>query len=340
MDLIATATCWYYAFINFFHNTDAIKYVNATQLHLRKIVYICTFKHEQDKIIIHLNLTYMITRVFQLISLVFLIGCLNEDPDISAPTMEVVEYIPTPTEDSICGAIEPVVFNLRGGEEFTFDVIFNDDQALSQYKVDIHNNFDCHGHGGGSAPSVAVPNVNNLTTDWTVLDIHSLSGDMAPIIWTDKVPENVTAGNYHFHLQVIDEAGNDSPFANFHSMKIYNPLDSIAPQINIQEPAIRNMAIKKGERIRFVGQVTDNRSLSDGGNGVLYLAYTDLSTGNTFATDKAFIFDVNVDTNYDFDFEFEIPQTLVSGDYRLSLGANDGVRNVAAFEFFDVQVSN
>ena len=282
----------------------------------------------------------MALRVFQLISLLFLIGCAKDDPDISAPTIEIVEYIPTPMEDSICGAIEPVVFNLKGGETFTFDVIFSDDQALSQYKVDIHNNFDCHGHGGGSAPAVTIPNVDNQTTDWTVLDIQSISGDLAPIKWTIEVPENVTAGNYHFHLQVIDEVGNDSPFANFHSMKIYNPLDSIAPQINVQEPVSRNLAINKGESIHFVGRVTDNRSLSDGGNGVLYLAYTDLSTGNTFATNKAFPFDVNVGTSYDFDFEFEIPQTLVSGDYRFSLGANDGVRNVAAFDFFDVEVSN
>ena len=42
----------------------------------------------------------------------------------------------------------------------------------------------------------------------------------------------------------------------------------------------------------------------------------------------------------DFDFEFEVPQTLVSGNYRFSLGANDGVRNVAEFEFFEVEISN
>ena len=138
---------------------------------------------------------------------------------------------------------------------------------------------------------------------------------------------------------MIDESGNDSPFANFHSLKMKNPNDEIPPQINIQEPTNSSFSIRKGETIRFAGKVTDNKSLSDGGNGVLYLAYTDLSTGNTFATNKAFPFDKNVNTDYDFDFEYRVPLTLVAGSYRFSLGANDGVRNVASFVFFDVEVN-
>ena len=275
-----------------------------------------------------------------MIPVLLFVACSDQEPDISAPTVDIVEYIPSPQEDSICGATEPVVFNLTGGDDFSFDVVFNDDISLSQFKVDIHNNFDCHGHGGGSAPAVAVPNVDNLTTDWSILEIQDITGVQVPTVWTIQVPENVTAGNYHFHLQVIDEAGNDSPFANFNSMKILNPLDAVKPQVRVEEPANRNLTIKKGETIRFTGQVTDNRSLSDGGNGVLYLAYTDLSTGNTFTTDQAFAFDSSVGTSYDFDFEYEVPVFLVSGSYRFSLGANDGVRNVANFQFFEVEVTN
>ncbi len=272
--------------------------------------------------------------------LVFIFGCGDDTVDTTAPSLEVVSYTPSPIEDEICGSQEPVVFHLTGGEQLTFDVIFNDNEALSQYKVDVHNNFDCHGHGGGSAPPVSVPNVNNQTTDWTVLEIQNISGVSTPVTSSLDVPENVTAGNYHFHLQVIDEAGNDSPFANFHSIKIKNPLDDISPLINVQEPTDANLSVNRGDVIRFTGQVTDNRSLSDGGNGVLYLAYTALSSGNTFTTDQVFPFDALVSTSFDFDFEYIIPQTLVSGNYRFSLGANDGVRNVAPFVFFDVEISN
>jgi len=272
--------------------------------------------------------------------LLLVAACKSDGVDLRSPSMDVVSFVPTPVVDNICGTPEPVVFQLTGGDQLSFDVVFNDDVALSQYKIDIHNNFDCHGHGGGSAPSIAVPNVENQTEDWTVLEIQNIEGTSSPIARSLEVPMNVTTGNYHFQIQVIDQSGNDDPTANFFALQIKSPIDEIAPQITIQEPTNNSLSVKKGESIRFVGQVTDDRSLSDGGNGVLFLAYTDLSSNNTFATDQVFAFDENVDTIFDFDFEYTIPQTLVNGNYRFSIGANDGVRNVAIFQFFEVEISN
>ena len=276
-----------------------------------------------------------------LVIITLVTSCGKEDIDIVAPAMEIVELLPNPVIDEVCGTEEPVVFQLKGGDELTFDVVFSDNAALSQYKVDIHNNFDCHGHGGGSAPSIIIPNISNQTTDWSILDIQDISGQNVQVMRSFQVPENVTAGNYHYYIQVIDESGNDSPFANFYALKIKNPFDKTAPEIKMQAPLKDSkFSTKKGSTINFIGTVTDDRSLSDGGNGILYLAYTDLSSGNTFSTDKAFPFDENVDKSFEFDFEYAVPQTLVEGSYRFSLGANDGVRNVAAFAFFDVEVTN
>ncbi len=274
-----------------------------------------------------------------LIYIVFAYGCGSGDTDLVPPTFDVLSYLPEPIKDDICGTEEPVVFVLSGGDVLGFDAVFNDDEGLSQYKIDIHNNFDCHGHGGGSAPAISAPNVENQTTDWSVLEINNISGVSAPIMRTLNVPENVTAGNYHYHIQVIDESGNDSPFTNFHSLKIKNPLDDTPPQISVEQPANSDISVQKGDLIRFSGQVIDNRSLSDGGNGVLYLAYTDLSSGNTFTTNEIFPFNEDVNTSFDFDFEYMVPQTLVAGSYRFSLGANDGVRNVAPFVFFNVEIN-
>lgn len=268
------------------------------------------------------------------------LSCGDTEVDITPPMVESMTFNPEPEAAEICGSIEPEVFLLTGGEQLTFDALFTDNEALSQIKVDIHHNFDCHGHGGGAAPSLVVPNVNNQTEDWTVLTIDDITGTSWNAEQILNVPENVTAGNYHFHIQVIDEAGNDSPFSNFLSLKIKNPLDSTAPGIAVDLPAGKSFSAAKGESVQFAGQVTDDRSLSEGGNGVLYLAYTDLSSGNTFTTDQAFAFDENVETTFDFDFEFTIPQTLTTGSYRFSLGANDGVRNVAPFQFFEVEITN
>lgn len=268
-----------------------------------------------------------------------LAACGDSDVDRTPPSINVTNFIPTPVADEICGGQEPTVFLLSGGEELSFTAIFEDDVALSQYKVDVHNNFDCHGHGGGVAPSVVIPSVSNQTTDWSITEVQNLEGTSVTETRTFIVPENVTAGNYHYHIQVLDAVGNDSPFTNFYSLKVKNPLDDVPPQINVQQPSVTNLSITNGAIIRFQGQVTDNRSLSDGGNGVLYLAYTDLSSGNTFTTDHIFPFDTSVDQAYDFDFEYVVPATLVAGDYRFSLGANDGVRNVASFVFFDAEIN-
>lgn len=275
-----------------------------------------------------------------MLAIVSIIACGKDNTDLTPPTIQELSYTPQAVAAEICGSEEATVFELIGGQDFKYNLQFTDDQALTQYKIDIHNNFDCHGHGGGSAPNIAVPNVDNQTTDWTVLQIFNISGTSATVDERLQVPDNVTAGNYHFHIQVIDESGNDSPFSNFYSMKIKNPEDDIAPTITLDQPASNNnIQIQRGESIRFAGKVTDNRALGLGGNGVLYLAYTDLSSGNTFTSDKAFAFDNNVGTEYNFDFEWTVPQTLVSGNYRLSLGANDGVRNVADFVFFEATIN-
>ena len=69
-------------------------------------------------------------------------------------------------------------------------MIFRDNEALSQYKVDIHNNFDCHGHA-------------RSTQDWTVLEVLDIEGTEQRVSRSLSVPDDVTAGNYHFHVQVI-----------------------------------------------------------------------------------------------------------------------------------------
>jgi len=286
------------------------------------------------------NMKKQIIQFLGLVSLFIAAGCGDEVVDVTAPTMNVNAYTPAPVEAEVCGTIDPMVFQLKGGDVLGFDVIFEDDEALSQYKIDIHNNFDCHGHGGGNAPSVVTPNVENQTTDWTVLNIENISGQSMPVDRSFDVPENVTAGNYHFQIQIVDESGNDNPTGNIFTLKIRNPLDETAPQIIVTEPLNAGFSVAKGASIQFSGQVTDERSLSDGGNGVLFLSYTDLNSGNTFITDQVFVFDQNVETVYDFDFEYTVPQTLVAGDYRFSLGANDGVRNVATFRSFEVEVTN
>ena len=267
-------------------------------------------------------------------------SCGDSDVDLAAPSMTIMSLSPQPRTGDICGTVEDTVFHLKGGEELQFEALFRDDVALSQYKIDIHNNFDCHGHGGG-APAVSIPGIANQTMDWAELQIGDLTGKEQLVSRKLRVPENVTAGAYHFQIQVIDEAGNDNPFANFYSLKVLNARDTIAPQIAATQPAQSSFAVAKGNTIRFEGEVADNYSLSEGGNGVLFLTYTDLSSGNTFiASGMVFPFDNTVEKSHAFGFDFLVPLTLKTGAFRFSLRAHDGVRNVGDAVHFEVQVTN
>ena len=266
-------------------------------------------------------------------------SCGDGEIDVQAPSMEILSLDPEPVADLICGTLEDTVFVLRNGEQLAFSVIFRDDAALSQFKVDIHNNFDCHGHGGASTPAVSQPNVGQLTEDWTELEIGDLSGREAPVSRSLNVPDNVTAGNYHFQIQVIDQAGNDNPLANFYSLKVLNSRDEEPPVITATAPT-GDLTVAKGAILFFEGEVNDNYSLSEGGNGLLFLSYTDLDSGNTFTTNAVFVFDETVDKNFPFSFDYTVPNTLKAGSYRFTLRAHDGVRNVAQPVSFNVDVTN
>jgi hypothetical protein len=267
-------------------------------------------------------------------------ACKDQDADVAAPSMKILSFSPQPVSGEICGEIQDTVFVVTGGEAIDLELLFSDDVALSQYKIDIHHNFDCHGHGGGAGPGISLPDVPNQTEDWTVLEVVNLSGKEQIVNRTLPVPANVTAGAYHFFIQVIDEAGNDNPFANFYAIQAWNAADKEAPQIIVDEPTQSSFSIAKCAPIAFKGRVIDNFSLSQGGNGVLFLTYTDLQSGNTFNTNAVFPFDSSVDKEFEFDFNYTVPSTLRTGAFRFSLRAFDGVHNSAESVDFSVNVTN
>jgi len=264
-----------------------------------------------------------------LCALILLWGCSSDSVDVSPPTINLLDHNPAPVPAIICGQQEDTVFHLKGGDSLYFNIRFEDDVALSSYKVDIHNNFDCHGHGEGATPGFSPPNQEGLTEDWSVLDIRSLQGLRAQEERWLVVPEAVTAGNYHYHIQVLDESGNDSPFTTFYSLKLLNPSDTVPPNLSLEIPVETTFSASKGALFRIAGQVSDNLPLADGGNGLLFVTYTDLSSGNSFATKTVEPFDTDMGNQFDFDLEVEIPKTLPVGDYRFTVRAHDGVRNMA-----------
>ena len=259
--------------------------------------------------------------------LFLLIYSCGTDTDTEPPLLDILSFSPNLQRGEVCGVTEDVI-QVYSGDSLIVVANITDNENLSQYKLDVHNNFDCHGHDGNVGVNLPLPNTNSQTADWTLLDIEEISGREYDLTLRLAVPENATAGLYHFHLQAIDVSGNDVPFSNFYNVRVKNIADTIGPEIQVQQPASNSLTVNRGDAIRFTGTLTDNYSLFEGGNGVLFLSYRDESSGNSFLSANVYQITEEL-TTYPFDFEFTVPNSLTSGNYTLFLSAFDGVRNVA-----------
>jgi hypothetical protein len=254
-------------------------------------------------------------------------ACKGDPVDTEQPDMVLRFISPTPTEGTICDVPEQEVLYVMDTSRVTVEVSLEDDIALGEFKIDIHSNFDCHGHGG--LGSIGRPPAAGATEDWRLIDIVTTEGKT----WTKTMrlspPSNVTAGAYHLSFQALDEVGNATE-SQFFSMYAFNSQDTVPPVLDLAQPAQMKLGvISKGTDIVFEGQVSDNHSLTEGGNGIVFLAYQDLGSGNYFQ--GPFIrLDANGDDRLQsFSLTFTVPTTLVRGDYRLILRSADGVNNLS-----------
>ena len=280
------------------------------------------------------------TAFFLLLSfLVFLSSCADESQDMESPTIQILESSPELSSVELCGQIEDRVFDLKDGDELFVRMLIEDNEQIAEVKWDIHNNFDCHGHGGGSAPGFTPPQVGQLTEDWAFLRVDEVNASTHEISEGLKVPERVTAGNYHFGLQAVDQSGNTTPFGDVFSIRVYNPDDTIAPEIVINKPESRNLTADRSDVLQFSGTLTDNRDLGQGGNSLVFLTYRRANNTNAFTGPFAVV-PAEHGTAFSFDIEWKIPSTLTTGDYIVNIQGHDGVRNTAPFEVFSLSIVN
>lgn len=286
-----------------------------------------------------MNFIKHLTPLFLFSLLLLLGGCVDDSQDMDAPVIELMNANPPLSSIEICGELDDRVFLLKDSRELQLDLRVTDDNEIAELKWDIHNNFDCHGHGGGSAPGFTPPAVEQQTEDWSLLqvdEINAASYDMQEVL---QVPENVTAGNYHFGLQAVDQSGNTSPFADVFTIRVYNSSDTVAPDLQVSEPASRSLEANRAETISFNGELLDNQELGDGGNAIVFLTYRKVNSTNAFTGPYAVV-PAGQGSSFSFELEFEIPNTLTAGEYIVNLQGHDGVRNVAPFEVFSLSVVN
>lgn len=182
--------------------------------------------------------------LFLLVTVLFgLIACKKEkmeELDKQKPSITMVK----PTNGQI----------VKGNENLQIEVKFSDNMNLSQYKLEIHPNFDGHSHGKTES---------EMVTAWEWDTIVNISGKEHTAKFSIQVPNDVKAGNYHFTAMCTDEAGYEAPL-KYVEIKILNPEDTIAPSVNLTYPSVslENEIVfdstENEKSISLQGSITDN----------------------------------------------------------------------------------
>lgn len=247
------------------------------------------------------------------------------EPDNTSPVIEMMGLSPTPAPGLVCGEMEDNVIALSSADTLEVTFRLTDDKELSQYKIDLHNNFDCHGHSGKTE-----------TTDWYMISIEDVVGSEQTITRKLPVPIDVTTGMYHFSIQATDAAGNNAQ-STFYALNVTNADDIEAPVLTTSVPASSNFSVQKGTSVSFEGTLTDNNPLGAGTNGRLELRYwkTSSQTVNTLYEEDV---DSAIAETYNFNFDADVPATVADGTYIFELRAFDAVNNPSNTVQFTVEI--
>jgi len=173
-----------------------------------------------------------------LFAAVFIIftSCKKDDEDTTDPVISGLEI----------GVGNSKVLYQGGDVHLQFEA--SDDTELGYYKVEIHY------EGKGVASEWEYSNQWNFETGLKNSLIHH--HDIL-------VPPDADPGDYHFHLTLVDKAGNSA--SEEHDVEVKVPTDTTAPVISVT--TIPSGSYSTGDTIRIAGNVTENDSL-----GGVYIA--------------------------------------------------------------------
>lgn len=126
-------------------------------------------------------------------------GSKTSDPiDVQNPVIEVVSINTSPTTDTICGDIYNDVLHYLPGDTIKLNLEIRDDIKLSQLKLEIHENADCHGHGERPGAEFHYTRI---------VDLMGKEVEHSEVI---PIPADADTIPYHFNMKAIDAAGKES----------------------------------------------------------------------------------------------------------------------------------
>lgn len=258
--------------------------------------------------------------------LLFSWGCGDESGDLEPPQLNLLEIQPALETLEICGTSDAKSLRLTDTNTLYITINISDNEGLSQLKLDIHQNFDCHGHGG-QAPGFSPPQSDALTKDWEQLQLIDLEGANQEHSLELNTPVNPTAGNYHLSLRALDLSGNESTFDQIYNVVVENSRDILPPSLIVSDFPNPAESLTRGNTYTFSGNVMDDQNLGEGGNAIIFLTYK--SSNSEIWTTGPYLPLTAAETQELFTLNFIPPTTITRGTYEIALWAYDGVRNIA-----------
>ncbi|MCD7963692.1 MAG: DUF4625 domain-containing protein [Rikenellaceae bacterium] len=113
----------------------------------------------------------------------------------------------TPPVIDLKNPVEGAVLEIGDEHGIYFEMELSDNEMLSSYKIEIHNNFDAHGHSHSKAASETAPFF--FQKSWDISGQRNASIHHYEIV----IPEDATPGKYHLLVYCTDAAGNETNIA-------------------------------------------------------------------------------------------------------------------------------
>lgn len=266
--------------------------------------------------------TYKIALSTLLLVLAFGCGDMIGDEDKTIvnddikPTIFIQSINPEMIVDSVCSTVSNRTVKVKTDSTLQIKIVFQDNHALSQYKIDVHNNFDCHVH----------PRSN----PWRVLKVVDIQGKKIEVVETFTIPSDASTGNYHFLILCLDSLGNEAEFVEY-DIKIENALDNKGPIIDLQNPTTDTLLLNKSESLLLEATIRDNFSLK---NGRIELVY--FNEANEEFTALQLFFEPSTEKEYKLKTSFKLPPSAPAGLYKFIFKVFDQANNESQKIFFAI----
>lgn len=128
--------------------------------------------------------TNLVYQLIAILTITLFASCNNDDNNNVVDTQKPVITIVSPADEAM----------FTTGSTIHAELKFSDNQELASYKIDIHS-AEGHSH-------------HKHSEHWNYEFSGSLSGKNDEKHLDIMIPEEVTAGHYHFGVYAIDKTGN------------------------------------------------------------------------------------------------------------------------------------